>query len=210
MVTTKAGESILAPGWLEQIRVVGGTLTELQLVDRALKFANSGSFKSHLNFRGQLQTEFEADGADQPPPVYVQADRLRLKDGLRAIVEGRASERAQTWRTIADGILPIENTTDSRRYHYLEVVHYDAGTEATGLFALVLLWLQDPNRPYRKILSQCQYCNCGNFFLVKPPKRQGKPLRRYCKPEHMQAAHKAGAVERVRRSRERTRAAKHK
>jgi hypothetical protein len=50
METIKTFERVLEPGWLEKIRSSGGGLTERELVDRSIKFANSGSIKSYFNF----------------------------------------------------------------------------------------------------------------------------------------------------------------
>jgi hypothetical protein len=201
METIKTFERVLEPGWLEKIRSSGGGLTERELVDRSIKFANSGSIKSYFNFTAQLERAHQEDKRDPSPPAGIKATQERLRDALTAIVDGQVTlERVQTWRLIADGLLPIESTSDSREFHYLEVVSF-ASPEPAGLFALVLLWLQDTHRPYRGDLCQCRWHECEKFFFAVRPET-GRPQRFYCpESDHMTKAHDAAAADRVRRSR---------
>lgn len=219
----KSFERALEPGWLEQARKLP-TITEPELVALAIKFANSGSWSSYANFTGQLDRAHKDQPA--PTPEGIDATRQRFRAALKAVVEGTfkrklsrktapysfffadtlPSERVDTWQRMADGILPIESTSGSGKFHYLQIEHF-AGRDPDGLCALVLFWLFDPARDFFGKLCQCHWRECEKFFFVVPPKRQGKPLRLYCTTDHMKEEHNAERVNRRRASPKKKRAA---
>src|ERR1035438_2313863 len=129
METIKAGEVSLEPGFLERIRAQPAC-TERELVDRAIKFANSGSVKSYFNFAGQLAQPYQDDEREPDSPDFLKKKRYSLRSALTAIVERQITvERMRTWCRIASGVVPVASYSvdgDEVRttFHYQEGEHF--------------------------------------------------------------------------------------
>ncbi|MGH9644843.1 MAG: hypothetical protein ACRD3Q_20765 [Terriglobales bacterium] len=82
------------------------------------------------------------------------------------------------------------------------------------IFALSII--VDRDKPYRRLLRQCEWPSCGNFAFDSPPETPGQPPNYYCSDKHQlnhrrerakerQAAHRAGVSVEAFRSRARRR-----
>lgn len=197
---------------LEEIRA-RPAVSESEMVLRAIDFANQDTLKAYFKFL--------VPAVDAPDPAYDAAplpeDQRTLQEqfrsALRTIVDGKVTpEREAIWCRIASGVVMIpEHTFRARklrttyRYEVAEVFTVD---EPNGLFALMLVWLLEPEREFdlgakgmrrSKHFSYCHLPSCGKFFFAEPPETQGKWLTKYCGPKHKEEAEALQARERARK-----------
>lgn len=200
---TKTGEHLLEPGWLKRLRAQPAARSEDELIRIGLRFANFGRLRDWLLIQ-QPSVQLPAKGPATKAPAPSEQQRwFRL--ALNDIVEKRVSaERAQEWLTVANGVLPVPTHRFLGRklrsdLRYQQVEAYSPAHD--GMLSRLLVWLMDAERPFGHRLSLCRLESCGKFFLAKPPKKQGKWLRRYCTRDHMKAAHQAATAAYVKRKR---------
>ena len=130
-------EKILELGFLARIRA-RRALTEPELVDRAVNFANRGTVSNFYKMM-EASDSIIASADEKPSSVPgIQATQYRLWSALTAIVAGTVSSaRKAIWCQIASGVLPIaeyrvEGSAVHTTYRY-EVVEAFAGEEPDGL-----------------------------------------------------------------------------
>jgi hypothetical protein len=165
---TKSAEVICEPGFIERM-LAEPEIDEDALVRRVYEFANRGTIAAWFNVESALGLNAPEPG--QQVPDGIRSEHLRVRSALAAIVSRRvAPKRAEAWRRMAAGVLQVE--------HRYKVVEVFAGTEPSGLFAVVLCWHLDPRRHFGADICQCQLTSCGKFFFVE--RGAHRPTRRYC------------------------------
>jgi len=191
-MVTKTGETELELSrWAERLRKEPPAPSRSRIVERALAVANRGAWIDWLRVvhPGRELPDGEGD------PLFTDGSRAAqywMQAALTAIIERKVTpltpEQIAQWCGSAEGVLSLPSysvvggklRTDVR---YQEFEHHRE--QPDGMLALVLMWLLDED-DFGHRLSLCQHC--GKFFLAKPPKKQGRWLRRYCSPTHMQEA----------------------
>jgi len=184
-------------------------LSDEELVGALIRFANTGSVAAYalLNtgaeMTGALQARYKAL---EPPEGTIQPGQLELRDALAKIVTGEVSgPLVAVWRRRAAGLVFLHEPGAQRRYRWLAFEQWASPPRPQLAYALLVLLEGD----FRGELCRCNWC--GRFFLKVKPRagRRSPPIHRYCPDtDHRERAHQAGAVERMRDSRKRARAAR--
>jgi hypothetical protein len=151
------------------------------------------------------------DSQAAPPQLDDMDLRLAIKVVLKSLIskatsiEDSIAKHAQyftkgigmTVETIlSDGNLSI-------RHHY----RFESSDNVAALGALLLT---DKTLRYRKMLCQCGWRECNQFFLVRRGAKGGRPLREYCDSTHGDKAHTANASIRMKANRRRNKESKNR
>lgn len=191
-------------------------LAERELIRLALSFANAVSWHK-IQSTGRFLLAGRAgvvwvfpNMTQTPAPADFQATygeaHQRFRAGLRAITDGRVNRDFVQW-VERDASRVVLVPSFELGHGALEVKHQHLPQDLDAGLSYVLALLLDKTRPYRKALRCCRFVDCGQFFLPEPTPT-GRVQRTYCSRQHMQAAHAQDAARRVRKYRERKRAAK--
>jgi hypothetical protein len=182
--------------------------SDQELVEALLKFANTGDVHAYaalhpVRLDGASLLYYVVDVAAEPSGVE---RRLEVQNALAQVVDGGGDVPArlfEAWSRRASGLvlLPTFTRNRARSYHYAEIAQFDDEPRALTAYALLALLYE----PFRGRLHRCKWAQCGRFFL-QPTGRKGAPAFAFCPgTDHGKRAHQAGAVERMRKSRERAR-----
>ncbi len=211
------------------LRTVQGwpALSDLELVEALLKFANDGSVRARMLLQSgagpgeALLAQWDAKQPRKHPdcqgaiamrspdgtvvPAY-QPGQVELREALAFIAAGDVPPHVRaSWRRRAAGVvlLPEFAADGVHRYRYAHFESYASEPQPQIAFALMLLLECE----FRNQVCRCKWERCGRFFLAAAPKGgRGAPIREYCPDtDHRDQAHQATAAERMRRSRERAR-----
>jgi hypothetical protein len=198
---------------LEEARGLRG-ISERELVDRALEFANTGSLESVKALRGgfgsakSVSTFGTRSGSDDVASreredlpnarmefqTYLEGvigknvnDLEHLDVALRAFLAANAGQMVLIPKRIPRGGRPF------RTYAILP-----RGLRAA--LAYVLQLCLDDTQSYGERLCKCRLTGCPLFFFARLPERgTGRRRRRYCCDAHMKEAHDKGAADRRRK-----------
>lgn len=172
-------------------------LSDVELIEQALAFANSGDESAYLRLL------ILAHGPDVPEPRTPQElkerERAMLREKLAALAANTAtSAERESWRRRADGLVlvPSHQSDGSRRHRY---IHFEEFLEPPQPQHALVLWLL--GTAYADKLCQCRYRECLNFFLRPDKKGQlgGAPTTRFCPgTNHGELEHKADGARRMR------------
>jgi hypothetical protein len=194
--------------WITQSRSPELFMTERERVEVLLKAVNGESVAVREWSRlcgaplkgGPLILE-GSSWNDQRVPLVAQA-----RQALRAALEGfvrepdaAAPEILANAAVISDGrVLRVMELSEDGVPRDRVIAH---SIGAALIFALSIAL--DRDRPYRRLLRQCEWPECGRFAFVTPPELRGQPPNFYCSGEHRlshrreqsrqrQAAYRAG------------------
>jgi hypothetical protein len=206
---------IIDPAYIKLLRRFPA-LSEEELIAQTIKFANTGNSTAYLllwfsvrmseDDLADLGTVFAKHEASFPHSL-IENDRIALRSGLAAIVAGDVTPRMHDeWRRRAEGLAVLPTFSDNGTVHFRYVVfEHFLLPPSPQLAYLQLLFLHTRRRGD---LCRCKLERCGRFFLAARPnsdrkgERRGRTIRDYCPgSDHRDRAHRAAAVERVRRSR---------
>jgi hypothetical protein len=185
-------------------------LSDSELVEALLRFANTADDTARAALRAGVRLDdselawFVRDIKVFESESEPLGTELKVRDALAMISAGDIPEPLLAdWRRRASGLAlaPTFERDGTRRYRFAEFARFADEPQPIIAYVLLLLLAQ----PFRWQLCRCKWGDCGRFFLsVQPKGRRGAPIRDYCPgTDHRERAHQAGAVERMRKSRER-------
>lgn len=201
-VVTEANRARVAP------------LSEQELLDAALEFANKGSARAWLALLSGIKVPADlfssprvAAIADRVVAEEFEPARQRLVDDMAAVVRG-ADTSAIARRAAREAarvvLVPHFELVDGA----LRVTHRYLAQDLAARVSYVVLLLLDSSRDFGRRLCQCKLETCERFFWERRSTQGGRRGRSFCSPEHMREHNSATAAERVRRHREKQRNAK--
>jgi hypothetical protein len=182
-----------------------GVLSESQVVDQALEFANTGQPSSVMALLGGVVPPDSAFLAPSTESLFVKAGRrgqhisvqAAFRVHLHAVADRRISTELRKFvaeRSFSILLIPQLIGSDGK-----QIVLRLLPRDLRASLAYVLRVLLDEARPYGRQLCFCRLPECDKFFREQPPKRgTGRPRRNYCCDKHMQLAHDQGAASRLR------------
>lgn len=194
------------------LRMLDGTraLTDEELVEALLRLANTGSaaagalLQTGVALGAAVLARHEAisqrEGRQMGPPELREALAEIVAAGKRKV----PAASTDIWRRRAAGLVLLRvfgRGGEPARYRYLAFEQWPSGPQPVIANALLLLL----ERPFRGKLCQCQFAECGRFFLAaRPPKpdrkgkKRGANIRAYCPgTDHKERASPAKASERM-------------
>jgi len=194
-------------------------LSERELVDLALHFASASAWHEITRWAPFLvsgrpsvvavfsdRTRYPSDSPPEDFDATHGDAHRRFRGDLEAIAAGKVDQRlVKRIEQTASRVVLVPSFALSR--DALEVKHQHLPEDLEAALAYVTALLLDSSRPFRDALCRCRLDICGKFFLSESAET-GRARRVYCSQEHMREAHERGAVLRMRKFRERKRAAK--
>jgi len=211
-------DSAHLPEHIETIRRYP-SLSESELIDLAIEFANTGDERAYSTLRSGVR--FPQRRLDEVTAEYTKRSELWARDRLspKTLMERHrrvlrwdmtaiAGKRVTpvmlaTWRQHAAGLMlfPEYRMDGSVTYRYVAFQRFQVPPIAA--LAHVLLALNRAGAARTGKLCQCKLSTCERFFLAaRPADGMGRTIRDYCPgSDHRDQAHRADAVDRMRRSR---------
>ena len=187
----------------------GRVLSEIEFLDQALLFANTGSAKSLSVLLGQSNppasmvsdVETQSSFARATPEDQSAKHRKRFRHFLDAVAEKNFHTELRAFMAVNAGEVVLIPQY-GRRDEHLVTEYRVVPRNLPSALAYVLLLLFDDDRPHGARLCKCQLVGCGAFFFEKrPDSGTGRPRRNYCREDHMKEAHDLSAARRVAKSR---------
>ncbi len=187
-------------------------LSDRERVEALLRFANTGDVAARALLQASVHPADPAlaryRGRDTRDPAYshLAGAQFQLRHLLaRIAADDVSAELLASWRHRAAGLVlwPEFEPDGTRRYRFMAFEVYATEPQPDSAYALLLFH----EAPFRGQLCRCKWDQCGHFFVAaQPDGGRGAPIRDYCPgTDHGKRAHQAGAVERMRKSRERAR-----
>lgn len=161
-------------------RHAGQALSNEQLVQALVRFANTGSYAARAALQIGVVPEELAQHGDKPLTSGIQPGQQELRDALDLIVKGKgkvSESLAAIWRRRAASLLFLRVFVPGGKHRYRWEQFESWKTEPSPVIANALLLLIEQE----SILCRCGYAKCERFFFaVQPEQRRGRPITEYC------------------------------
>ena len=191
----------------------GPTLSERELLEQSVEFANSGALTGALlHIPGLLlpkrimedslerglhvaiyvagnpqQAKWLEQFREDLASCFTAADRLPFPTANRLKKEAGRMVMVPTYAMV-NGSLRVT-------YHFLP-------ESLPALLAYAILVLRDESKEFKADFARCKLARCGKYFFISEvPQGPGRHRKSYCCAEHMKEQHKSTGAERVKKHR---------
>jgi uncharacterized membrane protein len=172
----------LPPISVVQLRMLadrGAAVSNRQLVDALVRFANTGSYAARALLQsGASEDALLARYGDEPLMAGMQRGQAELRDALDKIVKGNVpTSLAADWRRRAASLLFLRVFVPGGEHRYRWEQFESWASEPSPVIANAILLLLE--EPFAGTLCRCGWAKCGRFFFVAASGR-GRPVSGYC------------------------------
>jgi hypothetical protein len=185
--------------WLAEARKAVPFMAEPERVETLLRALNGESLRV-LDWSRLCGAPLDYPAAWVKPVPLWEPQRLELRDSLEWAVrdpDAAISQIADASIEVTDcNVISVTERADEGGLRERIIAH-SIGPALVHALSIVL----DAHKPYRSLLRQCQWSECGAFAIGKPPTTQGQPPNHYCNDEHRDSHRKQLGRERKAASR---------